>query len=422
MELDNDVPVAAGQVLDDVEAVTVQRRVRRPGRRIQHGRQRRVEPERPLDRRTVERSVDEAVDFRETDQRGAVAVRIDEARIGVFLQPIAVREHQAIEARDDRRDAGRRVELVLSGDAVKRMDPHRPARQPRHVPEVGVDVGVELHPARVAAGDDVIGDAGGAKDVAGVPQSVGGREPDLNARVGAQAVEHRPEHGEAHRRRGLEEDAHLRLHRRADRIVHRVNAAHGSRAAATIDRVAHEIGGWARMVSPSDDSVDHTLCRRPPPEDAADHARGGGVDAWSRARQSKCDGFSIRFGGGVHPAALEAGAGELDIQLTAPLANARVAIAAMPRARVGADRRDGVDDELSPLKHLLDGRAQRPAETVDGERHRQVADGMARRDAQPEVPALNGARSAMLVEAARVRDECQRRQHRRRIDGVRAVK
>ena len=104
MQLHDDVDAHVRERPDDVFAHHVEGRIRRPGRRVQHSGGRRIEADRRLDRPPIERAVNEAVDLRVSDQLALRRVGVDEAGLGVAAEPIAVREQQAIEGRNDRGD------------------------------------------------------------------------------------------------------------------------------------------------------------------------------------------------------------------------------------------------------------------------------------------------------------------------------
>ena len=117
----------------------------------------------------IERAVDEAVGFRIADELCALAVAFDESGFHVAAQAIVVGEHHAVEAADDRRDVHGRVEAVLARHAVEEMDAPASPRQPRRVPEIRVDVAVELHPLDVFRFHDALGDPGAPERAIGVP-------------------------------------------------------------------------------------------------------------------------------------------------------------------------------------------------------------------------------------------------------------
>ena len=84
-----------------------------------------------------------------------------------------------------------------------------------------------------------------------------------------------------------------------------------------------------------------------------------------------------------------------------PLPDALLAMPEVPSAGRGAQRRHLVDHQLLAAVGFLDGAAHRSAGPVHGQRERQVAEGVPRRDAQPQIPVLD-VQLAPLVEATDV--------------------
>ena len=170
----------------------------RPRRRVQDGGHVGIEPERLLDGAPVERSIDKAIDFGISDERRFRAFLVDEACLRVALEPVSVREQEPVEAGDDRGEAHWRVESVLPRDTVEKMDAPCTPLQPGHVPEIGIHVSIELHPARGFRCDQAFGNARGSENLVEAPDPVGGGEPEFEAVIALELVQNRPEDGKAH--------------------------------------------------------------------------------------------------------------------------------------------------------------------------------------------------------------------------------
>jgi len=100
VQLDDDVDAEPANRGHDGVAHCAQRGVRRPGRRIQHCRQTGIEPEVLENRAAIERSVDEAVDFRIAGQLRLFGIGIDEAGLRIAFETIAVWKTETIERGD----------------------------------------------------------------------------------------------------------------------------------------------------------------------------------------------------------------------------------------------------------------------------------------------------------------------------------
>ena len=147
--------------VDQIDAHRVQRRRRRPGRRVQHGRPRRDEAE---GRSTASRRSDPSTRQSTFGMpiRRIAGLSASSAPAATQFAAGAVDEEQAV-PRAHR--VGRRVEPVLAADAVKHLDAAGACEQPRPG-EVGREVGVELRQRRGGRTDDARVAAGVAKDLA----------------------------------------------------------------------------------------------------------------------------------------------------------------------------------------------------------------------------------------------------------------
>src|SRR4026208_2317539 len=119
---------------------------------------------------------------------------------------------------------------------MKKVDAPGVPMQPRHIPEVHIDVRVGLEPSRCRAAEDPLTDAEPAEDLMWFPRGCTRREPELDSGVSLQPFVERHEDCQAHRRRGFEENPFPNVRRSSDRMLERVNAADGALAGATVSR------------------------------------------------------------------------------------------------------------------------------------------------------------------------------------------
>src|SRR6185436_11597704 len=146
----------------------------------------------------IQGPVDETVDLWIPDERRLRVTRIDQPGIEIARQTVGVREKELVETGHRWRDLDRAVEVVLPGYAVKEMNAAGSPPQPGHVPEIGIDVGIELHPAHVMLRENSRGELR-AEDRRGVPRAIGRRVPNLETGIRFQQLEHRLEDREAQR-------------------------------------------------------------------------------------------------------------------------------------------------------------------------------------------------------------------------------
>ena len=181
----------------------VQRRGRRPCRRVQHRRPRRIEAERRVHCVARERAIDQTIDFRHADQPDRGAVRVDGARVDEVVQPPSIDEEQPV---PDAHRFGWRVEAVLAADAVKHLDAARPAQLPGPH-EVRGEVRVERQQRCSHRADDRASRPAAAKIVAHAPGLFAGDEREAHAGIVAHRRVHRREHRVVHRRAAVDEDS-----------------------------------------------------------------------------------------------------------------------------------------------------------------------------------------------------------------------
>ena len=197
---------------DELHADRVQRRGRRPGRRVEHRRPGRVEPERLQHVVALIGAIHQAVDLRHADEPDGRAVGVDGAAGDEVAQPALVHEEEAVPLAH--RPIGG-VEAVLAADPVEDLDARRIAQE-RRPHEVGGDVGVEPDDggaARVNQPDApgvAAGSLGGESlvvDLRHARRFFGRGEVELHARIGLHRAEDRRDHREVHRRPRVDENA-----------------------------------------------------------------------------------------------------------------------------------------------------------------------------------------------------------------------
>ena len=303
------------------------------------------------------------------------------------------------------------------------MDPPRPPRQPRHVPEVGVHVGVELHQPRSAAADHAVANSGGGENARLVPLIVGRGEPELDPRIALHLIENRSEHGQAHRRRRLEQHARARVREARGEIVDRVDAADRRLPHAAAGRVVEEVLAppvGALAVMPRHDA-EGVADRREPIDQRPDRARRGVIARCARVHPAQPQHFAVGVRRRAHPSVPEPLVAELRVETLEPIVDARGGISGVAAAHCPAQGRELFDHQPLAVERVLDGAAHRSAGSVDGERQRDIADEMVRRDAQPQVPVLD-VELAALVEAADGGEHVRAHHYRQRVDVDRAMK
>ena len=157
-----------------------------------------------VDRRRVVAAVHERVDFRIAHEHGRLAP--DDAGVEVPLHAIAVDEGDAVVLLEaDWKMAGR-IEVVLAGDAVKEDRTPQTAPQLDRIPGIRRQAEIDTPPFHGAAGMNPRSDArleGGGREV----RRTFGAEPDVDPRIALQALEHRREDREVHRRPRVDEHA-----------------------------------------------------------------------------------------------------------------------------------------------------------------------------------------------------------------------
>ena len=249
------------------------------------------------------------------------------------------------------------------------MDPPRAAGEPRHVPEIGVDVRVESPPPQRIGRHHVVGDPGGAEDVVGMPRVVGRGEPELDARIAPEALVDRTKDRETHRRRGFEQHAPLGAAELRDRIVDAVERSDGRRAHAMVQRVVNKIPQRLRD-GPSAACGGRRGPHRVPQgaqrlEPAIAQERRRVVRA--RAQIGSADRRRLRIGVArlQHPPFPEALVPELGVQAMPSLPDALLAVSEMPIAGRPAQRRHLIDHQLLAAVRFLDRAAHRSARPVD---------------------------------------------------------
>ena len=118
VQLDDDVPAGVGEGGDDLFAGDVQRRCRRPGRRVERGRPAAVRVRAPS--RTAAASYSPLTSRSTFGKPTSTArSRVDQAGREIALHAIAIDEQHAIELVKGDRQVRRVVEVVLAGDAVE---------------------------------------------------------------------------------------------------------------------------------------------------------------------------------------------------------------------------------------------------------------------------------------------------------------
>jgi hypothetical protein len=254
VQLHDDVDRHAAERLDELGAHGVQRRGRRPGRRVKDGRPRRVEPESLQHRFAPECAVDEAVHLRHADQANRRAVGIDGAAGNEVAQAPLVDEEQPVPFAH--RAIGR-IEAVFAADAVEDLHPGGLPQQ-RRPHEVRGNVGVEPHDRGAARMNEPNG--GRIRVLRRADRLVidrrhpvgvfGRREVVLDARIRLHGAKHRRHHREVDRCAGVDEDP-------------AAIAAPGQRLVEAADAMQKPVHGFAHTGAPTVATVRAAAARRP---------------------------------------------------------------------------------------------------------------------------------------------------------------
>ena len=170
----------------------------RVGRRVEHRLAAVAQSQRGADRRGVEAAGRQLVELGIADEHRLLGGHDPGAEIA--QHPVAIDERDVVVVLEPEREAGRLIEVVLAGDAVKEVDAVRAAAEAGRGPRIGVDVEIEPAPFHLRVGEepaarhqrrDAIGGLAGVADV--------------HVGFGGQRLGNRPEDGVIHRRAQFDE-------------------------------------------------------------------------------------------------------------------------------------------------------------------------------------------------------------------------